>query len=409
MSSGNDTSTANTTANYPICGWAVKDTTETNRQIVYRSAGIFQNLFVRLGSNSVSLATTFTFRINATNGNQTISVASGATGIFEDLVNTDTIVSGDKVNLQAIPGSGSTGTFQPAVIALLFSPPNINTVTRLANEGLNNNQSTASATNFFPLVGACDWIGTETQAQCIQEKAGTFKNMAVNISANSNTNAATFTLRNNTASVNNTISVGSSVTGFVEDLTHSDSVVTGDKVDIMFVTGAATVNITVSGVQIDFVSTTNTTQIISGRSNGAGYGINTNGFLYLGGIVGFSAGGNETWEQYELRNGYTFSFLSCNVSANTISATSTLTFRKNAADGNQTLSIGSNLSGFFTDTTNTDVAVTTDLVDIKLITGGSGTTLTLVNISVWSTVPIITPFRLFDQHNLSSSLMFIGM
>lgn len=51
----------------------------------------------------------------------------------------------------------------------------------------------------------------------------------------------------------------------------------------------------------------------------------------------------------------------------------TLSFRKNGANGNQSISIGSLATGYFEDTVNSDVLTSTDSVNYQLITGGTST------------------------------------
>ncbi|MDO8568376.1 MAG: hypothetical protein Q7R57_06650 [Dehalococcoidales bacterium] len=52
-------------------------------------------LFVRIKSSSTTVATTFKSRKNSANGNMSVSMGAGATGVFEDLVNTDSLIATD--------------------------------------------------------------------------------------------------------------------------------------------------------------------------------------------------------------------------------------------------------------------------------------------------------------------------
>lgn len=79
----------------------------------------------------------------------------------------------------------------------------------------------------------------------------------------------------------------------------------------------------------------------------------------------------ENTVQSTMRSAGTFSGMTINMNANTINATSTMRFRKNAANGNQTITIGSSATGQFQDTTNTDSVVAGDTVDYAITTGGT--------------------------------------
>lgn len=69
----------------------------------------------------------------------------------------------------------------------------------------------------------------------------------------------------------------------------------------------------------------------------------------------------------------TFSDIYIYVVSNGTTAASTLRFRKNAANGNQSVSIGSGSTGDFTDSTNTDTISSGDEVALELSVGAGGT------------------------------------
>lgn len=74
-------------------------------------AGTASRLFVRVGTNTAGLSTTFVSQINGVTGNQTITVPAGTTGDFEDTTHTDTMAVGDTVSCFCTCPSGSaTGT-----------------------------------------------------------------------------------------------------------------------------------------------------------------------------------------------------------------------------------------------------------------------------------------------------------
>lgn len=73
----------------------------------------------------------------------------------------------------------------------------------------------------------------------------------------------------------------------------------------------------------------------------------------------------------------TFSKMWLLVVTNDVTASSTVRFRKNGADGNQVITVGASTTGEFIDDVNTDVVVSSDEVAYSIVTGAGGTTLTL--------------------------------
>jgi hypothetical protein len=414
---GFPSSTANTTQFLTVAGDIKINTVETKVQIVNRSAGRIKNMFIYINTNTVNLSTTINLRKNAANATQTVSIPSTATGIFEDTVNTDAIAVGDKINLQSIPGTGSTGTYEMDEVSFLYDATN-NTVTRLccSNDII---FSTASQTTFQSLQGNISTTSTtEVNQQCIQEQAGSFTNLGVNIATNSDTNAVTVRLRKNAANGNNTVSIAAAATGFIEDTTpHTDTVVAGDKVNSTIVTGLSTVNIAFESIAYDFISTAGYTQCIAANSGADTIALSTTKDHGLGGSL-VNLVGNAP--RVKTRGNFIFSLMSANIVSNTVSATTTIRFIQNSSNANQVLSIGSNASGFFTDSTNKDTTIPTDTVNYETITGGTGTSIVIGVISVWAlfVAPITSTNAQIntalgqldssDLQNSQASLMFLG-
>lgn len=83
----------------------------------------------------------------------------------------------------------------------------------------------------------------------------------------------------------------------------------------------------------------------------------------------------------------TFKNLYARVIANTITATTTVRFRVNLANGNQVLSVGASTTGEFEDNVNTDSVISGDEWNANFVTGGTGTTITFSFIGVLSSGP----------------------
>lgn len=91
---------------------------------------------------------------------------------------------------------------------------------------------------------------------------------------------------------------------------------------------------------------------------------------------------SETNNRYIIPFSCTLSGMWVYVIANTISATSFVRLRKNGADGNQSISITASTTGAFEDTTNSDSITSSDYVNYSVVTGGTGTSITLGPISI---------------------------
>jgi hypothetical protein len=99
-------SSANTTQYWMMAAglFAQASATETQMQVLWRSAGTASNLYVRLHSNTIAGTTTFTLRKNAADTAMVISVGASASGHFTDS-NTVSIAAGDKLCVKSVPGA----------------------------------------------------------------------------------------------------------------------------------------------------------------------------------------------------------------------------------------------------------------------------------------------------------------
>src|SRR5690606_17901085 len=82
--------------------------TESNNQIPFYADGIWSKMAIRVTQNPYN-PTTVVSRINGADGNQAISAVG--TGIFEDVSNTDSVSSGDLLNISITTPSGSGSFF----------------------------------------------------------------------------------------------------------------------------------------------------------------------------------------------------------------------------------------------------------------------------------------------------------
>lgn len=194
------------------------------------------------------------------------------------------------------------------------------------------------------------------------------------------------------ANGNLNVTLTSSVTGWQQDTTHSDSIASTNLINIAFVgTSAApdcfitqhavTVNAT-SPLSFLTWSSLEPTDANSYSLSGA-----TNTFTQLsGGTAGVGAG--ETTEtatsQIALRCPGTTKGLMAILTTNTTG--STITFRNNGVNGNQTISPGTTAAGALTqDSTHTDAVISGDAADYVFNAGSHTMNTTLVGVEIVGT------------------------
>jgi len=211
-------------------GWS---NTEVEGQYRFRVAATLSNLRVYLTTNNHTTATTARTRVNGGNGNQSVSIGAGATGAFEDAVNTDNIASGDNVNYQVVTGITTTSAWT------LFQVKS-NSAGRQVIAGLISTTTTLGngLTRYLPCETDCQAFAlVEARTQTEANAAFNAKNMYVYISANTLDGATTFRLRKNSGNSNLVVSVGAGLTGQFEDIVNTDSFVAADLLNWSVITG----------------------------------------------------------------------------------------------------------------------------------------------------------------------------
>ena len=359
-------------------------TTLANKQIIYRSAGTLTSLYVRVAANTTSLSSTVNVRINATNGTLTLTVGAGATGVFEDTTHSDAVVAADLLAYRTI--SGGTGTMSMAVLSTIFDPTTTtDTVSRITAGPASASFTVDSVTRYNTIVGTISAsLATEPALKTRITKPGTMKNLGVYISANARTTDTIVRGRKNGANGNLTLTIGAAVTGMLEDTSNTDTVVAGDdyNYDVTTSTGAAQA-LAIQSISSDFVTTSAEGLLASGISAGLAQAVSVTNYFPVGGNL--AAGTTEADRKVKPREAFTLSLMTISVTANTVTASSTLRLRKNGANGNQLVTIPASTTGYLSDNTNRDRVLAADEMNYELTTGATGTSLTLRNITVNAT------------------------
>lgn len=110
------------TVQYNLIGAMRGNLTESLVQTKALIAGTVSAMAYFLISNGVLSSTSVTFRISAADGNLNLTIGTGATGEFEDLINTDVISATDEICDKAAVGAGGS-SIVPARHNYVFQTP----------------------------------------------------------------------------------------------------------------------------------------------------------------------------------------------------------------------------------------------------------------------------------------------
>lgn len=388
---GRSTSAASTNffmlANGGISAGAV---TESGMQVSYRTPGTFSNLYARVSANTVSAVSNIRFRKNTANGNQVLTIPSSTTGDFTDSTNTDSIVPGDLICYAVVAGGAGTS------ITITNFSSSFSSVTDTALRYVSGNsggETVNGATRFLPLGGTqLSSQATEANVQMKAKTPGTLKNLMLNVRTNGRTTTTSMGTRIDGVSGSVVVSVGAGITGFLEDSSNSDAVTLDQLINLYVTFGADSNNFRLNDLAIDYITTNAKCLIMSSNaSSGIVFNANATVFASIGGL------GNQTPEtnySQPMQMPMTLTNLQGFVTANTVVGASVVTLRVNGANGNNTISIGSLTSGYFEDTTHSDVVGITDKVNYSIATGAAGTSLTVSLFAILADVSQSTAYLL---------------
>jgi hypothetical protein len=219
--------------------------------------------------------------------------------------------------------------------------------------------------------GESSGVATEANNQTVWRTAGTFSKARIYLTLNNATSASTLTLKKNGSNANITASLTALTTGIFEDAVNSDSISAGDTYYYSLINGGGG-TVVPSYIQIVFVASSDTSKRYS-SSGSALAGVSTTVYFTIANLRG-NAGSltSETTQRTKSRGSGTLKNLFVFISTNTRTTTTTIKSRKNAADGNLTVSVGSTTTGIFEDTTNSDTIAIDDIIDWAIVLGSDG-------------------------------------
>lgn len=230
--SGMSISTASVTRFLAPTGTITADASEDNAKARILGTFTAKRLGFEVQSNARTTDTVVRTRINGANGNQSVTVGSTQTGVFEDTSNTDSIASGDDFDYSVTTGTG-TGTLNTNwCCAILVSASRQWVYYPGACNGLA--VSAVGGTDQYAALSAnlAQATTTEAHTQYVARFDHTLSNFAARVSANNVSTTTVVRTRVNGSNGTCELSIGSSQTGLFTDTTHSDSVTAGQTANI---------------------------------------------------------------------------------------------------------------------------------------------------------------------------------
>lgn len=322
------------------------------------------DLYVRVTANATTASSTVRSRKNTANGNQSVSIGAAATGVFQDSVNTDAIVSGNTLASQTVVGAGGSLTITIIGYSLATAANNtpIFGTFGYATAG-------ASFTAYFALMGIPYLLASlaEARSQYTFRTASTLSNMMFYLETNTRSDASTFRTRINGGNGSQVVSVAAGATGTFEDAVNTDSVVAGNTVNYQVVTGAGTGALVFYNFYMKSTSTVR--QTASARAYVTALG---SGLTRYKAIEGSSQDFATVEANTQIATPFAFTaqngFL--NLPTNNVNGTSTFTLQKNGVASAISMSVGASATGIFEDADTVSFSAT-DTVGWTIVTGGS--------------------------------------
>jgi hypothetical protein len=342
----------------------IANATESNVRVTHRGASItIRNWRMNISTHTRTQNTTFTWFKNGAAQSLAISVAGGATGVVEDTTNSVSLTAGDTHSVRAVHAAEGAanqltcfGQYEIETAGGASSIP-------LAATSAGSTFGASTTTYFRFWQFSSSGAVSNDRPDHDMQVAGTFSGLYGYINANTRSDATTLALYKNGASAIS-VSVAAGVTGRFENTANSTTVAVGDDVHLRNVTGAGTGTIIPHAFGSHFTPTTaGESPTICGPHNTTGF---TSGSVLYHGITPTAT---ETVANWIARFDAVASRLVMRATVNTCTTATLGQSRKNAANGNQSVSLAAGVTGVTIDTSNTDSLTTGDLFNARITYG----------------------------------------
>lgn len=342
-----------------------------------QTAGTFSNIFCYVSANAVSGGTSvLRFRKNTANGNQNVTIGNGVTGQFEDTSNTDSVTTDDDLALSITAGTG--GALTVRITNALFAPGS-GTVTGLMRGGASwGSGATDMPCGITAHNNGNDVTAAPTEADCQAtfNIAGTLQALWMNIDANTRTDTVVWRSRINGVNGNIAVSVSAGATGVQEDTSNTDSVASGDEINLLMDVGAGTGTMRPRSMRIDFVSGSDAFPFSIMQEHGLAGPACTNGAQryvpVAGAYRGAAVEATEVHSQSQANVAFTWRDMVTYVSLYSLGGTHDLTLRSRVNGANGNMVVVHTGTGQLSDTSNTDSVAIDDEFNYSFLATSSG-------------------------------------
>lgn len=203
-------------------------TTEARCQSKSSCAMTIQDLYAYISANTCTGDAYARIRVNGANGNSLATIGAGLTGAFEDTANTDSIAVDDLYTISMTNAGGASGSYTFTQI----SSTAVSTGGKwMYSNGIAAGQSLSINTTYWAQPsGHLAAAVTEADQEAGVKTAFTLSYLRAYVGANTVTTSDTvLSTRKNRAAGGQSVNIGAGLTGWFEDTTNSDSLVSDDE------------------------------------------------------------------------------------------------------------------------------------------------------------------------------------
>ena len=231
--------------------------------------------------------------------------------------------------------------------------------------GLNDN-----GTRYLAFVSCAGTATTEANVEMPVRQAGTFGNLYIYASTNTQGVTSVFTVRKSVADTAITVSYTAGQTGVKEDTSNTEAFASTDEIALKVVLpsdpGTTTITVEVVGIQFTPDTSTNTVSSIGGTESVVVSSESATRFIAVSGDLDDQA--TESITSWRVRGSFTIRDFYVNVSANARTTDTTFGTRKNAGAGTISVTYTSGQTGVKEDTSNSDSVAAGDDVNFYVTT-----------------------------------------
>lgn len=358
----------NTTATSAIGGDRGQSSTvlEARQQAKVYASYTWTNLYVRCNGFVAPVTPPVTSRIGAVNGNLLVTLTG--TGVFEDTINSDSLVDQNLINYRE-DNSGGGGTKTCTIFGSTLADTSTN-ITIAICAGPEGGSVAFGLTRFAVIEGALKAAGgtfnaTESQVQYTLRRATTYSNLRFLLYSNGMDANTTWRTRVDAADGSQLLTISGGATGAFEDTTNSDVVAAASEVAYEIDTTLSTIGTLFS--TLSQMKHTSTGREMAAAASGA-VAATVDQYLVAEGNLDDTV--TEADTQIAARAAFTAKNLMVNITAHGATA-SDFFLRRNTANSALTVNIPSSSTGLFEDTTNQVSMALTDAYNYFLDVGGS--------------------------------------